>query len=71
MTKNQGQRFSCVNCGHSYELYPPESGYSIMRLKPCDGESEDHNIKMRVECENCHKSTDVYWCGGHFYVASS
>lgn len=70
MTKQTAQTFSCTNCGHAYELYPPETGYNIMRRERCQNEPETHNIDMRVECENCHQSKTVYWCPGHFYVSS-
>ena len=58
------QKFSCTNCGHVIELFPPQTGYDKMSLQRCKGESEDHNISMRVECENCDKSSDVFWCAG-------
>lgn len=58
------QKFSCINCGHMFEIFPPQTGYNMMRLERCKGESEDHNIPMRVECENCHKNSDVFWCTG-------
>ena len=66
MGKSDEYKFSCMNCGHPYVLYPPETGYTNMMLKPC---SEGCDKTMTVECENCHNTTKVYWCSGHFHIA--
>ena len=70
MTEDKGQKFSCTNCGHTYVIFPPESGFDIMRLEPCEGEPQTHNKETRVTCEKCGIVKTIYWCPGHTYKIS-
>lgn len=66
------QTLSCTYCGYPYTLYPPDSTFKKLLIKPCsDNEGNpDHNFKITYQCVNCDARTDLYWCPGHFYFVS-
>ncbi|HJS64064.1 MAG TPA: hypothetical protein VJ767_04295 [Nitrososphaeraceae archaeon] len=66
----QANIFSCLNCGHEYTVYPPDSSFKYAYISPCQESSSipNHNLKTGNECENCHQINKLYWCQGHFRV---
>jgi len=72
-SSNQPLNFSCRFCGRSYTIYPPDSSFKKAFLFPCKekSNSSNHNFKQTVECENCHKVNELYWCEGHHFVVSA
>ena len=56
--------FSCVQCGHPYEAYPPDDSHRIGTLeKPNPEDVKGTVIEVTHDCENpgCHHPTTLYW----------
>ena len=69
---NNSMTFSCRYCGHSYDVYPPDSSFEAAYISPCIEQSSEpnHNLKTFYECDNCDTKNELYWCNGHVFVAS-
>jgi hypothetical protein len=69
----QEQIFSCLNCGQSYTVYPPDSSFKYAFVSPCEESSSrpNHNLKTGFDCQNCDNRNELYWCQGHLHIATS
>lgn len=57
-----GRKFSCLQCGSPYTVYPPESDYRLARTEPCQ---DGCNKPMNVICQSCRNTITLYWCKDH------
>ena len=57
------KKFSCSNCNHFFEAYPPDDVYTKARVKECFicKHTKKTQIKRTVECENCDHQNILYW----------
>jgi transposase len=58
--------FSCPQCGHRYEVYPPSDEYDSISWKHPDKREYDESIgvsKVIHDCPNekCMKPIELYW----------
>ena len=58
--KNQEKRFSCLNCGEPFTVYPPDDYHPFASLSR---EGTREPIEMNFVCKNkeCAKTTKIYW----------
>jgi len=59
---NNSRKFSCMNCGHTYESYPPNDVFNIALPNQC--EKEDC-MEIRYDCEDCHQTYSIFWDRKH------
>ena len=53
-----GITLSCIHCGRSYKIYPPDT----FRIHVSITEKDVHDsIKINYNCENCKKDNILYW----------
>ncbi len=64
--------FSCRQCGHPYQVYPPDISFEEIYMSPCQESSDEpnHNFEQIFECLDCHsRENKLYWCQGHIFIA--
>ena len=62
MSKDSKKRvFSCPECGHPYEAYPPDDLYTRVSLdEPSRNDAE--SVKTIIhDCEKCKAPITLYW----------
>lgn len=64
------RKFSCLNCGYSYDIAPPDSSYKYAFITQCQKSSglPNHNFQTFKECDNCGNRNNLFWCQGHAHV---
>lgn len=67
-TQQSKRTYNCTNCGHEFDVYPPDDAHKIALLEPCD---KGDSIAIRYECQDCHTSNTRYWDVHHFIIVSS
>jgi len=57
--KESGKRFSCIKCGATFEVNPPDDIHYIASLKESDVEDP---VKMTHRCKDCadHYKVDYF-----------
>lgn len=63
--KEAAKRFSCVKCGATFEVYPPDDVHYLASLKKDDVEAP---IEMTCRCRACGNETTIYWGYQKVYV---
>lgn len=59
---SKAKRFSCIHCGTSFEVNPPDDNHPTASLeKPKESDVEGTIIEMTYDCENCLHPTVLYW----------
>ena len=62
---NEPRKFSCINCGHPYDAYPPNDVFHIAQNKQCN---ENDCIEIKYECDNCNNKNTIFWDQKHLYI---
>lgn len=66
-TSDRGRKYSCRQCGHPYEVYPPDDVHPDFLLEPC---AKGDSVKMIIKCQNCHGEFPIYWDTHHVFMVS-
>jgi len=56
--KETVKKYSCLNCGTPFEVYPPDDLHDIATRNETD--FKDH-IKINYKCTECNEINTIYW----------
>jgi hypothetical protein len=66
-------RIACPQCNYSNSASTPTAKYKEVVYQPCNDTEgqQDHNVKDKIRCDNCHNTFDFYWCAGHVMMGNN
>lgn len=64
---------ACPQCNYSNSASTPNAKYKEVVYQPCNDTEgqQDHNVKDKIRCDNCHNTFDFYWCAGHVMMGNN
>lgn len=56
--KQKVKIYSCVNCGSSFQAYPPDDLHTVASRNK---DSHKDNIVVNYRCKDCKRNNTIYW----------